>query len=366
MSRGATSSSTTLLPPFYPTTDDPPEVERASALWSRCNEPGNEHWRSEARWLKEGWLPSLSETGATCLKSKNTWRTKRLQRLLAAARSARLDPNKSTPRAALARAECEESGVLRRTLQMGMGDGELCDVEYTYPYEQRRAGESKGSRLLRIRRNSQAMLRARRKAIEQARKTYDCERVIADADDGSDSDAESDGGGASLDAGGDGADSDGARSDSADGGVDGDGAHNDGARARSMNAAPTAFHYDGQTTAKQPCVGEALTARFAKAWRDLSPAAIAEKRRAACERNPNYGVTAILETGLGLDFFDDDCGARTYGGGDARRTPAAGKQRRAASEARIFVSPRAPDDPGTELDAPVEVKGPPKPYRIHS
>ncbi len=40
--------------------------------------------------------------------------------------------------------------------------------------------------------------------------------------------------------------------------------------------------------------------------------------------------------------------------------------RRAASEARIFVSPRAPDDPGTELDAPVEVKGPPKPYRIHS
>ena len=101
MSRGATSSSTTLLPPFYPTTDDPPEVERASALWSRCNEPGNEHWRSEARWLKEGWLPSLSETGATCLKSKNTWRTKRLQRLLAAARSARLDPNKSTPRAAL-------------------------------------------------------------------------------------------------------------------------------------------------------------------------------------------------------------------------------------------------------------------------
>ncbi|MEQ8823978.1 MAG: heme biosynthesis HemY N-terminal domain-containing protein [Filomicrobium sp.] len=41
--------------------------------------------------------------------------------------------------------------------------------------------------------------------------------------------------------------------------------------------------------------------------------------------------------------------------------------RRGASEARIFVSPRAPDDPGpTDLEPPVDVKGPPKPYRVHS
>lgn len=40
--------------------------------------------------------------------------------------------------------------------------------------------------------------------------------------------------------------------------------------------------------------------------------------------------------------------------------------RRGAGEARIFISPRAPDDPGTDLDAPVEVAKPPKPYRIHS
>ncbi|MCH9807251.1 MAG: heme biosynthesis protein HemY [Alphaproteobacteria bacterium] len=39
----------------------------------------------------------------------------------------------------------------------------------------------------------------------------------------------------------------------------------------------------------------------------------------------------------------------------------------AASEPLIFVSPRPPDDPGPEADAPSDVpKGPPKPYRIHS
>ncbi len=39
----------------------------------------------------------------------------------------------------------------------------------------------------------------------------------------------------------------------------------------------------------------------------------------------------------------------------------------AAKEPLIFVSPRAPDDPGPDADAPSDVpKGPPKPYRIHS
>jgi HemY protein len=36
------------------------------------------------------------------------------------------------------------------------------------------------------------------------------------------------------------------------------------------------------------------------------------------------------------------------------------------SEARIFISPRAPDDPGPEGDGQGEVPGPLKPYRLHS
>lgn len=35
-------------------------------------------------------------------------------------------------------------------------------------------------------------------------------------------------------------------------------------------------------------------------------------------------------------------------------------------EARIFVSPRAPDDPGPDGDSPADVQGPLKPYRLHS